>query len=68
MDEREKIARKIRSMKKYVDFLRSYKSVTEVHMYEEVDIGELHSYLQTNLVDFDEFAKYLARYLKKGEQ
>lgn len=142
MDEKEKISRKIRSMKKYVDFLRSYKLVTEerleedyelrsaiernfhlaiesaldigeiiisaegfekpedyrsvililerhkviptdfaerfieavsfrnilVHMYEEVGTGELHSYLQTNLVDFDYFAKYIARYLETEEE
>ena len=141
MDKKEKISRKIRSMKKYVDFLRSYKSVTEerleddyelrsaiernfhlaiesaldigeiiisadgfekpedyrsvililekhkviptdfaerfieavsfrnilVHMYEEVDIGELHSYLQTNLRDFDDFARCIARHLEKEE-
>jgi len=141
MDKNEKIARKIRSMKKYVDFLKSYKSVTEkrleedyelrsaiernfhltiestldigeiiisadgfekpedyrsvililgkykvlpadfadrfadavsfrnilVHMYEDVDIGKLHNYLQNNLGDFDEFAKYTARYLEKDD-
>lgn len=38
-----------------------------VHMYEEVDIEKLHSYLQNNLGDFDEFAKYIARYLEKEE-
>ena len=142
MDKNEKISRKIKSMKKYVDFLRSYKSVTEerleddyelrsaiernfhlaiesaldigeiiisaeafekpedyrsvililerhkviptdfaerfieavsfrnilVHMYEEVDIGELHSCMQNNLGDFDEFAKYIARYLEKWDK
>jgi len=141
MDEEEKVSRKIGSMKKYVDFLRSYQSVTKerleedyelrsaiernfhlaiesaldigeiiisaedfekpedyksvililgkhkvipidfaerfakavglrnilVHMYEEVDIEKLHSYLQNNLGDFDEFAKYIARYLEKEE-
>ena len=142
MDKKEKISRKIRSMKKYVDFLRSYKSVTAerleddyelrsaiernfhlaiesaldigeiiisaegfekpedyrsvililerhkvipidfaerfieavsfrnilVHMYEEVDIGELHNCMQNNLEDFDEFAKYIARHLEKEEE
>jgi uncharacterized protein YutE (UPF0331/DUF86 family) len=142
MDKKEKIAKKIRSMKKYVGFLRSYKSVTKegleedyelrsaiernfhlaiesaldigeiiisaegfekpedyrsvililgihkaipadfaerfaeavsfrnilVHIYEEVDIGKLHSYLQNNLGDFDEFARYIARYIEKEDQ
>jgi uncharacterized protein YutE (UPF0331/DUF86 family) len=138
MDENEKIAIKIRSMKKYVDFLRSYqltpvktleedyelKSAIErnfqlaiesaldigeivisaesfekpedhrsvililgkhniippdfagrfaravglrnilVHMYEEVDMGKIHDYLQNNLVDFDEYVTHIARYLE----
>jgi len=138
MDENEKIAVKIRSMKKCVDFLRSYqlapvkkleedyelKSAIErnfqlaiesaldigeivisaesfekpedyrsvililgkhniippdfaerfaravglrnilVHMYEEVDMGKLHDYMQNNLVDFDEYVKHIARYLE----
>ncbi|MCD6092671.1 MAG: DUF86 domain-containing protein [Candidatus Aenigmarchaeota archaeon] len=29
MDEKEKISRKMRAMKKYVDFLKSYKGVSE---------------------------------------
>ena len=29
MDEAEKVSRKLRSMKKYVDFLRKYRSTTE---------------------------------------
>ena len=139
MDNKEKVSRKLRSMKKYVDFLRKYKSTTEeelkkndllksaiernfqlavesaldvgeviisaedfekpedykevililgkhevipadfaerfaktagfrnilVHMYEEVDAKKLHEYLQNNLEDFNEFAKFLARYLEK---
>jgi len=32
---------------------------------KEVDIGKLHNYLQNNLEDFDEFARYIARYLEK---
>jgi uncharacterized protein YutE (UPF0331/DUF86 family) len=36
-----------------------------VHMYEEVDTGRLHSYLQKNLGDFGEFARYIAGYLEK---
>ena len=138
MDEKEKIARKILSMKKYVDFLRSYQSLSPrkleedyelksaiernfqlaiesaldigeiiisaeglekpedyrsvvlilgkqnilppafaerfaravglrnilVHMYEEVDIQKLHQYMQNNLKDFDEYVKYIAKYLE----
>jgi uncharacterized protein YutE (UPF0331/DUF86 family) len=36
-----------------------------VHMYEKVDVGKLHDYLQNNLEDFNEFAKFVARYLEK---
>ena len=142
MDEKDKVARKIRSMKKYVDFLRSCKSVTKenleedyilmsaiernlhlaiesaldigeviisaegfekpedyrsvililgrhnviprdfaarfaeaakfrnilVHMYAEVDVEMVYEILQNNLGDFDEFAKYIARYLEKEEK
>jgi uncharacterized protein YutE (UPF0331/DUF86 family) len=39
-----------------------------VHMYEEVDIVELHHCLQNNLGDFDEFARYLARHLETEEE
>lgn len=28
MNDREKISRKLRSMKRYVDFLREYRSIT----------------------------------------
>ena len=63
MDKNEKISRKIKRMKKYVDFRNIL-----VHMYEEVDIGELHTCMQNNLVDFDEFAKYIARHLEKEEE
>lgn len=139
MDEEEKISRKLRFMKKYVDFLREYKSksveelekddllkaaiernfqlaiesaldigeviISErdfekpeeyrdimlilrkheilpeefaerfsraagfrnilVHMYEEVDARKLNEYLQNNLEDFSEFARFIARYLEK---
>ncbi len=141
MDGKEKVTRKLRSMKKYVDFLRSRRSTTKeeleenyelrsaiernfhlaiesaldmgeiiisaegfekpedykgvililgkhrvipvefaedfaraaglrnilVHMYEEVDIGRLHDYLQNNLEDLNEFAMFIARYLEKGD-
>jgi len=46
MDEKEKVAIKIRSMKKYVDFLRSYKSVTEERLEEDY---ELRSAIERNL-------------------
>lgn len=139
MDEKEKISRKLRNMKNYVDFLREYRSVTKeelekdnllkaaiernfqlaiesaldigeviisyhdfekpedyrdvililgkhevipkdfaerfakaagfrnilVHMYEEVDVKRLHDYLQNNLEDFNDFARFVARYLEK---
>ncbi len=139
MDEKEKISRKLRSMKRYVDFLRSHTSVTKeeleenyelksaiernfqlaiesaldvgeiiisaedlekpedyrsvililgkhkvipkdfaegfakaaglrnilVHMYEEVDVGKLHNYLQNNLEDINEFATFVAKYLER---
>jgi len=139
MDEKEKISRKLRFMKKYVDFLREYRPTTKeelekdhllkaaiernfqlaiessldigeviisaedfekpedyrdimlilgkhdviradfaerfsraagfrnilVHMYEEVDVKKLHDYLQNNLEDFSEFAKFIAKYLEK---
>ncbi len=139
MDEKEKVSRKIRSMKRYVDFLRSRRSITReeleenyelrsaiernfhlaiesaldigeivisakgfekpedyrsvililgkhqvipadfaerfaraaglrnilVHMYEDVDVGRLYDYLQNNLEDLSEFARFIARYLEK---
>lgn len=45
MDEKEKISRKMRSMKRYVDFLRSYKSVTEERLEEDY---ELRSAIERN--------------------
>jgi len=36
-----------------------------VHMYAEVDVKMVYEILQSNLGDFDEFAKYIARYLEK---
>lgn len=139
MDDKEKISRKLRSIKKYVAFLRSHTSATKekleenyelrsaiernfqvaiesaldigeiiisaedlekpedyksvililgkhdilpkdfaekfapaaglrnilVHMYEEVDVGKLHNYLQNNLEDINEFAKFVAKYLER---
>ncbi len=139
MDEEERVSRKLRALKKYVDFLREYSSTSReelerndllrsaiernfqlaiesaldigeviisaqdfekpedyrevllilgkhrvipedfaevfsraagfrnilVHMYEEVDAGKLHDYLQNNLEDFNEFAKFIAGYLER---
>jgi len=141
MDEREKVARKIKSMKKYVGFLRAHLLVTKeeveedymlmsaiernlqlaiesaldigeviisaegfekpedyrsvililgrhnviprdfaerfaeaakfrnilVHMYAEIDVETVYEILQNNLGDFDEFARYIARYLEKED-
>jgi len=39
-----------------------------VHMYAEVDVEMVYEILQNNLGDFDEFTKYIARYLEKGEK
>ena len=38
-----------------------------VHMYAEVDVEMVYEILQNNLGDFDEFAKYIARYLEKED-
>jgi len=35
-----------------------------VHMYAEVDVEMLCAILHQNLLDFDEFAQYIARYLE----
>lgn len=45
MDEEEKVSRKIGSMKKYVDFLRSYQSVTKERLEEDY---ELRSAIERN--------------------
>ena len=45
MDEKEKVARKLKSMKKYVDFLRSYESVTEERLEDDY---ELRSAIERN--------------------
>jgi len=36
-----------------------------VHMYAEIDVEMVYEILQNNLGDFDEFARYIARYLEK---
>ncbi len=46
MDEKEKVARKIKNMKKYVDFLRSYKSITKERLEEDY---QLRSAIERNL-------------------
>ena len=38
MDENEKIARKIEAMKKYIDFLKSYKGVTKKELEENYEL------------------------------
>ena len=39
-----------------------------VHMYAEVDVEMVYEILQNNLGDFDEFAKYIARYFHEIEK
>lgn len=39
-----------------------------VHMYVEVDVNRVYEILQNDLGDFDDFAKYIARYLEKEDQ
>lgn len=46
MDEKEKVARKSKNMKKYVDFLRSYKSITKERLEEDY---QLRSAIERNL-------------------
>jgi len=36
-----------------------------VHMYAEIDIEKVYKYLQNNLDDINNFAKFIAEYLKK---
>ncbi len=45
MDEKEKILKKLRNMKKYVDFLRSHKSITREGLEEDY---ELRSAIERN--------------------
>ena len=37
-----------------------------VLMFEEVDVVKLYDYLQNNLGDFDEYIKYIAKYIEKS--
>ena len=53
----EKLAKKFAEAAKFRNLL--------VHMYAEVDVEIVYEILQNNLGDFDEFAKHIARYLKK---
>lgn len=138
MDEKETVSRKLQTMKKYVDFLRSHRSATEndleenyelrsaiernfhlaiesaldigeviisaegfekpgdyrevililgkhrvipedfardfaraagfrnILVHEEVDAQKLHDYLQNNLEELNEFARFIARFLEKN--
>jgi len=36
-----------------------------IHMYADIDVEEVHQFLQENLGDFDEFAKSIAEHLEK---
>jgi len=36
-----------------------------VHAYEDIDLDKVHAYLQNNLEDINEFAKYIVSYLEK---
>jgi uncharacterized protein YutE (UPF0331/DUF86 family) len=36
-----------------------------VHHYTEIDINKLYEHLQTDIEDFDTFARHIARYVKK---
>ncbi|NLU04642.1 MAG: DUF86 domain-containing protein [Methanothermobacter sp.] len=37
-----------------------------VHMYAEIDIEKVYGYLQNNLDDINNFARFIAEYLKKS--
>ena len=39
-----------------------------VHMYTDIDINILYKILQRNLDDFNQFAKYIAKYLQKLQE
>lgn len=38
-----------------------------VHMYVEIDIEMIYEILQNNLDDFNDFARYIARYIEKAD-
>lgn len=38
-----------------------------VHMYTEIDSAQISEIMENNLDDFDEYARYIARYLDKGD-
>lgn len=38
-----------------------------VHMYARVDIEKIYGYLQNNLEDINEFAKFIAKYLEEED-
>ncbi|AAB84915.1 MAG: hypothetical protein Kow0021_16710 [Methanothermobacter thermautotrophicus] len=37
-----------------------------LHMYAEIDIEKVYGYLQNNLDDINNFARFIAEYLKKS--
>ena len=39
-----------------------------VHMYAEIDIEQIYEILQNNLDDFNDFARYIARYIEKADK
>lgn len=38
-----------------------------VHLYDDIDVKEVHKNLKNKLNDFDRFSKYIAKYLKKKQ-
>ncbi|MFQ6065545.1 MAG: HepT-like ribonuclease domain-containing protein [Candidatus Bathyarchaeia archaeon] len=38
-----------------------------VHRYAEVDLDELYQHLQSDLEDFNTFAKYVAKYIERKD-
>jgi len=37
-----------------------------IHGYAKVDVKKVYNFLQENLIDFEDFAKQIARYLERG--
>lgn len=37
-----------------------------VHLYMEIDLERLYGYIQTDLDDFSEFARYVSRYIDQN--
>jgi uncharacterized protein YutE (UPF0331/DUF86 family) len=45
-------------------FAAGFRNVL-IHMYSDIDVEEVHQFLQENLGDFDEFARSIAEHLEK---